>query len=435
MQIQFEREKRNNYMVVACNGYLERNTYRTSVLEYAEITGFMNYEIREVDGNQILYYKLKYKTSLNHVLGEIKLTYYVVKNMIRSIADIMKQTEEYLLDSKCILWNCEYIFVDVSSGNLMFTYYPCEIEEKNSLKMFLMELISFVKKGERAYLLLIEFYNLVTNPECDLDEIIRYAHDEEERSASFLLSFDTVEEFSEKSCEKSEKPLEKVADVKERDNKGKRIVFLSILAATNIFIVCLLLFEIWTYQYIWVLMVSLILLLIVFFMDQPSEQNLTPDEIMNEYLQDCNKNTKEDLTDKMSYNENSEFAETTILMDETREVIMEDKPKEFCLISMNPKQYKNLIPDKNNIVIGSMKNTCDYVLSEKGISRMHAKILKKETGLYLLDLNSTNGTYLNEQSVVPGKEYQLEEGDVISIAKVATFAVTESVIRNKNFSQ
>ena len=42
-----------------------------------------------------------------------------------------------------------------------------------------------------------------------------------------------------------------------------------------------------------------------------------------------------------------------------------------------------------------------------------------------MDLNATNGTYLNEEQLVGGKEYQLEEGDVISLAKVVTFVVAE----------
>lgn len=421
MQMQFEREKRNSYMVICCERQLDRNAYKNTVLEHAEIAGFMNYEIREVDGEQTLYYRLRYKTPLSHVLHEIELTYEIVKNMVKSIADIMKQTEEYLLDANYILWSSDYIFMEVGSGKLMFTYYPCERKEKNSLKTFLMELIQFVGKEEKTYLYLMKFYNLVTDPDCDLEEIVQYVGKDGWNPIPFVPLQNSDMKIREENDEEHEKTLSE-----NRKARGKnRKLILIILAVINILVVCLLLFEIWTYQYIWVLMISLILLLIAFFAEYPSEENMTPDEIMDEYLQDYKGNTAEDIIEKNQYNKDLEFAETTVLMNQNQEVVTEDGIREFWLMSMNPKQYKNLIPDKKSTMIGSMKNSCDYVLEEKGISRMHAKILKKEMGLYLLDLNSTNGTYLNEEPVVSGKEYLLEEGDVISIAKVATFAVTE----------
>ena len=45
--------------------------------------------------------------------------------------------------------------------------------------------------------------------------------------------------------------------------------------------------------------------------------------------------------------------------------------------------------------------------------------MKKPDGLYLLDLNSTNGTYLNGEIIESGRDYKLEEGDMV------TFALTE----------
>lgn len=48
---------------------------------------------------------------------------------------------------------------------------------------------------------------------------------------------------------------------------------------------------------------------------------------------------------------------------------------------------------------------------------MHAKLMHKEDGIYLLDLNSTNGTYINGELVDGGQDYKLEEGDLIAFAQ------------------
>ncbi|MBI4481000.1 MAG: SpoIIE family protein phosphatase [Acidobacteria bacterium] len=63
------------------------------------------------------------------------------------------------------------------------------------------------------------------------------------------------------------------------------------------------------------------------------------------------------------------------------------------------------------IVIGRSPDA-DIVLTHDGVSRNHAKIMCNPIGYILLDLNSTNGTYVNEQQV---KEHLLRHGDRIRL--------------------
>ena len=65
--------------------------------------------------------------------------------------------------------------------------------------------------------------------------------------------------------------------------------------------------------------------------------------------------------------------------------------------------------------IGSAADYVDYVMQTEGVSRIHCCINKKEEKYYLSDLNSTNGTYLNFQEVLPGKEKLLSASDEIRI--------------------
>ena len=100
-------------MVMTCDEKLNRNIYSEAILENAKIPGLMNYEIRDVDGEQTLYYKLVYRTSLKQVLGDVKLTFDLLETMISSMVDVIKQTEEYLLDSGSIICKSEYVFIDI----------------------------------------------------------------------------------------------------------------------------------------------------------------------------------------------------------------------------------------------------------------------------------------------------------------------------------
>jgi hypothetical protein len=49
--------------------------------------------------------------------------------------------------------------------------------------------------------------------------------------------------------------------------------------------------------------------------------------------------------------------------------------------------------------------------SEKGVSRRHATIVRREGSLNIMDLGSHNGTYLNGQRLVPHQPRILRDGD------------------------
>jgi hypothetical protein len=60
-----------------------------------------------------------------------------------------------------------------------------------------------------------------------------------------------------------------------------------------------------------------------------------------------------------------------------------------------------------------------YGASEKGVSRFHAQLDRYEQNIYITDLGSTNGTYLNGERLVKERGYMLRDGDEIRLAKLA----------------
>jgi hypothetical protein len=59
----------------------------------------------------------------------------------------------------------------------------------------------------------------------------------------------------------------------------------------------------------------------------------------------------------------------------------------------------------------------DYALEEAGVSRVHAEIVKSDEGYEIKDTGSTNGTYLNGESLVTYQSYPLKDGDEIRIVR------------------
>lgn len=60
-----------------------------------------------------------------------------------------------------------------------------------------------------------------------------------------------------------------------------------------------------------------------------------------------------------------------------------------------------------------------YEAMEKGVSRNHAQIIRREdNALHLIDLSSGNGTYLNGQRLVPNQARILRNGDEVRLARL-----------------
>ncbi len=69
---------------------------------------------------------------------------------------------------------------------------------------------------------------------------------------------------------------------------------------------------------------------------------------------------------------------------------------------------------KPEVVLGKHAD-CDVVLTSPKVSRRHARLLEKNGGLYVEDLKSTNGTFVNDESV--SGERALAPGDRIRLAE------------------
>ncbi len=68
--------------------------------------------------------------------------------------------------------------------------------------------------------------------------------------------------------------------------------------------------------------------------------------------------------------------------------------------------------------IGKLKESSDLVLNDRSVSRIHAKILKKDELYYLQDLGSTNGTFINGVQLESEETVQIEKDDEIGIGRL-----------------
>ena len=70
------------------------------------------------------------------------------------------------------------------------------------------------------------------------------------------------------------------------------------------------------------------------------------------------------------------------------------------------------------LVIGKKDEFADYVLEDETISRMHARFVREEDHILIIDLHSTNGTYVNGMRLEPDQKVEIHAGDRIGLGKL-----------------
>ncbi len=72
--------------------------------------------------------------------------------------------------------------------------------------------------------------------------------------------------------------------------------------------------------------------------------------------------------------------------------------------------------DKSSILIGRMDNFVDYIINSSAIGKIHAEILREGDELYVMDCNSRNGTFLNDNRILPNTKNSVKNNDIIRFA-------------------
>lgn len=87
------------------------------------------------------------------------------------------------------------------------------------------------------------------------------------------------------------------------------------------------------------------------------------------------------------------------------------------LVSREPGELATIYLEEELTVIGKLHTAADAVIDLPTVSRVHAKIRKRDGEYYLTDLNSRNGTSVNGRLLKADEEYCLQNEDEVDFAQ------------------
>lgn len=99
--------------------------------------------------------------------------------------------------------------------------------------------------------------------------------------------------------------------------------------------------------------------------------------------------------------------------------LLNDAIKDGCYLKpVDDSEYETIKIKEFPFFIGKLKKNVDYCLENNAVSRYHAKITKDQDNYYLTDLNSTNGTFLNNEILPTYQKKEMKPGDEIRFANI-----------------
>ena len=380
-EITYERNLTGSYMKIPASIEAE---FDEKMMLRRKLPGLLPVEKCYVDGAGQYWYNISGKQSLDTYCRFKSIDVEFVKRIIIGICSEIAILEQNLLDQNTILLEPELIFIVNNSKEVIFAVYPGNKGTVNAAFQELMEylLTKIDHKDMEAVHAAYEIYEKTLNASYSLSDIrdeILY-----ERSASVQEEHPKMEKPRERRPVLS--PDREAQDKKGREKKEHLKAFqIPMEHFVNIGKVCK---EIQQKLIIW------------------KEQLLNPKKEKEEKKQMASiVYPEDDLQEELP-----QIHPTVCL----RQNMM--RP-EGLLLYEGSDSFSDICLDKEVSRIGK-DAASDIVIEKETISRFHAKIHREKDEYYIEDLNSTNGTYVNDE-ILPYKEpKKLNSNDQVRFADV-----------------
>lgn len=474
MYTEYKRDMNHNYLVLHGEKEIDTSSYQVRMMVGNVVPSLIKCRIQGVNGDFSVYYDITSRQALASFYENRKLGQDEVKLIFGEFIRVMEDMAEYLMNPEQLVLMPEYMFLEVEKREIGFCFLP---GYKKDLREQFQELTEYilpkinheddmaVRIGYGIYRRAMEdSFHLEhikeelyrgRDREADKDEDIALRPHEKEREEQKIQTEETAifgtgatdiksEQFWRDSCrqsmdDKNEKfrnkknsygILKKIAGI-----AGGSLVLSMILAAKML-------------GYLSGIELSVILGILITVMGVGMLAYTVAKKLKKKKEEERKQDSERDLRRAHAKAERKEQEEKIVFREKTERdteglgrmplqfragTIQENKSTknvgETVVLSMNntngppslvsrePGELATIYIEKELVVIGKRQTASDAVIDLPTVSRVHAKIKKKEEGYYLTDLNSRNGTTVNGRLLKAEEEYCLQNEDEVAFAQ------------------
>jgi len=436
--------------------------YQVEMITNNCIPGLLAMDLRRKNNEEYLYYKITSKIPLSQLLSRKKINKSQLLNILNQITETMLSGVNYLLYNKCYILKEEFIYVDPAAFKLDMVYVPVIMEEdiNQNLRKLIIDLIinaTYTEdddSGDGFIQKIINYLKGDTFNIAGLNRLLKQLnegnHEEEnEINKCKLNDINKIEDtISEVTLPSEINDLDEQESVESHSKnntcKSHNFKLLEIGIASQIILLVLFMASKklleslngnikTTYAATVLIIIAIDALIIKNLLDRrrtigsldESSKGRKSKEILGEKENNPqadktnnNLNSKpenmtfeNDLDDESDsdYGSYPEYGNKTVLLS----VKKEQKP---YIINMTGSTKEEIPINKKDFLIGRLDDMVDYVIKNNTVGKIHAQITTCENKYYLKDLNSSNGTLLNDIKLECNVENEIKDGDRVTFA-------------------
>ena len=366
-----KRDLNKTYLIIGNEDGLYEETYETEMIVKNKPQTFLPLHVLRVDGSMELYYDISSKQTLKACSDRVKLNGDTIKKLFFTVKELERDVTDYLLDMESVLLDMEHIYT--KEGNFYFCYCPWEKRDVlTSFREMLEEILGNLDYHDAEGVeLAYHLYQSACKGNFQIEEILD-EHCREEKPLEESKPLETNLPLEEELTEEFFGDLPK----EEEELKKKKNGFLGRI--------------------------------LQFFL----KKEVKEDDLEEE-------KSYEELCGESFIEKRSEVSYTEILTPvESGTVLLQNMPAgQWRLRPLIP-GYEEFCIKGEDFLIGKKRDSVDGFIGRDTISRIHSRLLVRQKRLYIADMNSTNGTYVNGTAIEPGEEIEIFEGDRILFADV-----------------
>lgn len=406
---EFIRGNQKNYIRTGCDTDITKS-YEYQMCTNNILNSLLGFRERSHNGEDYLYFEISGMQSLDIFLQTRKLRRDFMILLAKGILKLCKELSEYALDIQRVVLEPKYIMVAGDTGGIKFLYAFQESGEGQKGPEQLLECcIEHLDYQDEA--LVNSLYGIY---ERLLDQQQNFSlSGEMEKLLEALTEIEIVQIEPENEPELIQSKLqERVESVDLREEK--KFVRSDILArekkslkkGLGIFLLCdALLLIFWKpltlLKLFFGMAMGCTLLGLFFYVTRQEKKNKSIMEgqpVCSEYLEE--------------YQELVQSCDTNI--EGTRIVDIHDS--EGILYNLQNTEPQYIYIGSERKIIGKDARRVQVCIAHESISRMHAMVVKEGENCIIEDLNSTNGTRVNNVLLKPRTPHVLKQGDKVLIA-------------------
>ncbi len=439
MEVEYERGLNRNYMIFKnMEGFSE--DYQIHMLTEQRIENILSVDLRYMNGKPELYYDISAKQKLSEWLKIKKVTYEMLKGIIRSLKNAFEAGADYLLECGCFMLDARYIFIDVESYELSLCYYPLNDTEVThagqEFLQYILEMLDYDDKRavEEAY----EIFRLCMRDGFGIELLKKFV--EEDKPQTALKKH--IEEYDASASDEWVQVVPvKVADEEvweEREEFGFIPLNLEFrrrcVAALSVMelITLLAVFTLWRENTMALIICGIITLIVVggiLFFTVFYERIMQYTRLVG-IRRDISYGDVDDYKEKRG---GTGYAEERFVNSQSEAVDMplEADYEETMLLGYSAHStglrrlhyvgegmQEDIVINNNPFTVGKSLKDADYKLDYPFVSRMHFRIDEKAGEYYITDTNSKNGIMLNREYLNANETAKLEVGDRVEIGSL-----------------